>query len=85
MWLAAEGWLKVDFQPIQGTSEYLDRWTIVPKAIGAELSEVRFYEASAAQGAFSGLQDTGRGGVKRPITVEVTTIDQLWIDLGSPQ
>jgi FkbM family methyltransferase len=65
-------------------SGYSDRWIIVPKAIGAEIGEATFYEGSVAQGAFNGLQDTGRGGAKRPTSVEVTTIDQLWRDLGGP-
>lgn len=65
-------------------SGYVGRWTIVPKAIGAEVGKATFYEASVQQGAFSGLRDTGRGGVKRPTTVEVTTIDQLWRNLGEP-
>jgi FkbM family methyltransferase len=65
-------------------SVYSDRWIIVPKAIGAKVGKATFYQASLGQGAFNGLQDTGRGGAKRPTSVEVTTIDQLWSDLGSP-
>jgi FkbM family methyltransferase len=65
-------------------SSYSGRWTIIRKAVSAERGKSKFYEACVEQGALSGLLDTGRGGEKRPVTVEVTTIDDIWFDLGSP-
>jgi FkbM family methyltransferase len=61
-----------------------DRWTIVPKALAGRSGEAIFFEGVPAQGAFDGLRDTGRGGGKKRISVFVTTIDELWDELGRP-
>ena len=60
------------------------RWMIVPKALGAHSGEAIFFDAMAAEGAMGGLRDTGRGGGKKGIVVAVTTIDELWNELGRP-
>ena len=61
-----------------------NRWTIVPKALAARPGEAIYFEGAAEEGAMGGLRDTGRGGGKKKISVAVTTIDQLWDELGRP-
>ena len=61
-----------------------NRWTIVPKALAARPGAATFFEGPAAQGVMDGLRDTGRGGAMKSISVAVTTIDQLWTELGRP-
>lgn len=60
------------------------RWTIVPTALGRRPGEATFYEGTSQGGAMDGLRDTGRGGKTQGIKVPVTTLDQVWIDLGRP-
>jgi len=65
-------------------SAYVDRWTVVEKAVSSQCGESTFYEGAPPNGAFDGLHDTGRGGDKQEIKVPVTTIDAIWNDLGRP-
>ena len=65
-------------------SQYGNRWTIIGKAIGAAAGEATLYEGSSTESALGGLRDTGRGEPKRPVSVQVTTIDGLWRELRKP-
>ena len=56
----------------------------IAKAVRSETGEAIFDAAAPKNGALDGLRDTGRGGVKRTITVPVTTIDIIWNNLGRP-
>ena len=60
------------------------RWTIIPKAIGAEPGDAIFFDDTDEGGALGGLRHTGRGGARSNISVPVTTIDRLWEELGRP-
>lgn len=65
-------------------SVYRERWTIVPQAVAARSGQQIFFEGAPEEGAFSGLQDTERGGRKDSVLVSTTTIDELWNELGRP-
>jgi FkbM family methyltransferase len=61
-----------------------DDWEVVGVAVGAETGETELWSAGAAQDAFSGLRDTGRGGPKHALKVPVRTLDDIWRSCGSP-
>lgn len=66
------------------TATRRDDWIIVGTAVGASSGTAEFWTGSGAQGAFDGLLDTGRGGPKHPISVKVSTIDDIWTSNGRP-
>lgn len=61
-----------------------DDWTIIGNAVGESPGTVEFWTGGGARGAFDGLVDTGRGGRKLPISVEMETIDNIWAGNGRP-
>ncbi len=65
-------------------SAFRERWVIVGKAAGAAPGRLPFFAAAAAEGAYDGLRDTGRGGPGRRLEVEATTVDAEWESLGRP-
>lgn len=66
------------------TSLYRTRWVIVNKAVGAEIGETEFHVSAPQEGAFDGINDTKRGGFKKEIIVNMTTLDAEWELLGKP-
>jgi FkbM family methyltransferase len=84
----------VSVEPSPATLPYLrrthnanvnrDRWTIIPKAVAAQPGDAVFFDGAPEQGAMGGLRDTGRGGGKMAMPVPVTTIDELWTEVGRP-
>ena len=61
------------------------RWNIFDNAVGKEAGELPFFTAGSANGAYDGLNDTGRGGPTTKVLVQVKTIDQIWEELSGPQ
>jgi FkbM family methyltransferase len=66
-------------------SQHRDRWTIIRSAVGCIAGQAAYWVSTPKDGAFDGLRDTGRGGPKRNLTVEVRTLDQIWRDTGQPR
>lgn len=67
-----------------GESSRRDRWTLVPKALGATEGQIEFFASDATHGAFDGLRDTGRGVATKRVQVPLTRLDTLWIERGRP-
>lgn len=65
-------------------SPHRDRWTLVPKALGATEGEIEFFAATGSDGIFDGLRDTGRARGTAKVRVPLTTLDTLWRDFGRP-
>jgi FkbM family methyltransferase len=63
---------------------YHERWSLVPKAAGAQAGCVRFALASPENSMFDGLHSTGLVAAIDQIEVEMTTIDAEWERLGEP-
>jgi FkbM family methyltransferase len=61
-----------------------ENWTVLGTAVGAMNGEAEFWTGGAANSAFDGLRDTGRGGAKRPVRVPVRPLDMIWKDLNRP-
>lgn len=66
-------------------SGYCDRWVIVNEAVGEVPGTNTYYCGTDEFGAFDGSRDTGRGGEKKAIIVNVTTVDRIWTSLDRPQ
>ena len=66
-------------------SRHRERWMIVGCAIGKARGSATFYASRPENGAFDGLKDTGRGGGKQTVTVEVRPLDEIWQEAGSPK
>jgi FkbM family methyltransferase len=75
------------------TMQYLERthrtaglatWTLVSAAVGDRVGEMDFFSGEAAEGAFDGLRDTGRGGGKRATKLVMRTLDDIWREAGEP-
>jgi FkbM family methyltransferase len=62
-----------------------DRWTLVEKAVGAEVGNVNFSLSDQVNSLFDGIRPTNRVASVRQIEVELTTVDETWRSLGSPQ
>lgn len=65
-------------------SSFQERWTLYQGAVGSKSGKVQFFEADGENAAFSGLRDTGRGGAMKSLTVEMSTIDDVWHSVGRP-
>jgi FkbM family methyltransferase len=65
-------------------SGFNGRWKIIGKGASKEVGQMEFFQAAPDRGAYDGFRDTGRGGAKRKIMVEVTTVDTEWHALGKP-
>ena len=84
----------IAFEPSPNTLPYLSRtaheselghrWTIIGKAVGAELGELDFHLSSAEYGAYDGFKDTGRVPIEKMVKVPVTSIDLEWKTLYRP-
>jgi len=85
----------VSFEPAPTTAAFLERsaaassfasrWTVVTEAVGSEKGEIDFHVAAGGMDSFSGFYDTQRSGAgSSVVTVRVTTLDDVWADLGEP-
>ncbi|MEO8276043.1 MAG: FkbM family methyltransferase [Thermoanaerobaculia bacterium] len=84
----------VAFEPSPNTLPWLrrtidrsalrDRWTLVPRAVGAETKRVSFSVSAIEESLYDGIRATGRVGQARTVEVEQTTLDETWRALGSP-
>lgn len=68
----------------RGASPQRDRWSIFGCAVGRSNGSAAFCAAEPKYAAFDGLKDTGRGGAKSSITVEMRTLDEIWQEAGAP-
>jgi len=65
-------------------SSFRDRWTLVPKAVGAEPGRVTFSVSETENSLYDGLRNTGRVSQAQTAEVEQTTLDATWKELGTP-
>jgi FkbM family methyltransferase len=65
-------------------SLWKERWLIKNEAAGEERGQADFFISSRSFAGFDGLRNTGRVPNIDKRRVEVTTLDQEWIDLGRP-
>lgn len=73
-------------QKTAANSPYADRWTVLPKAVGARTGKVTFTLNSPADSPYDGLRATDRvASAQREVEVELTTVDTEWKRLGSPR
>jgi FkbM family methyltransferase len=61
-----------------------DRWTLIPKAVGAKSGCVTFSLSEQANSLFDGIRPTQRVATVRQVEVELTTLDETWHGMGSP-
>ena len=66
-------------------STHRERWTLVPKAVGARSGRLTFHLSSPANSVYDGIQPTGRAESTGQVEVEMTTLDETWRALGSPR
>lgn len=66
-------------------SRHHQRWDVIGCAVGSSCGTAAFHVSIPANGAFDGFRDTGRGGPKRKVTVDVRTLDDIWSELGRPK
>ena len=66
-------------------SPWTDRWIIKSKAAGDQTGQTDFFIGSAQLGGYDSMQHTGRVTCVEKRKVNVTTLDQEWIDLGRPR
>jgi FkbM family methyltransferase len=84
----------VSFEPSPSSLPFLERtrercshrtrWQIVGKAAAERAGQAEFSLGAPGNDAFEGFLDTGRRPEARRATVEVTTIDHVWNELGRP-
>jgi FkbM family methyltransferase len=74
-------WLR---RTIAGSS-YSDRWSLVPKAVGARSGIGAFSVSAPELGMYDGLQATHRVSEMQRVEVQITTLDIEWEQLGSPE
>ena len=65
-------------------SNFRSRWKLDNRAAAIVDGQLQFYTSGPDAGAFDGLRDTGRGGVKVVVTVECAPLDKIWNDHGNP-
>jgi FkbM family methyltransferase len=66
-------------------SAHRNRWTLVPKAVGARSGRLALHLSDQATSVYDGLRPTNRSADLRQVEVEVTTLDETWRDLGRPK
>ena len=67
-----------------GQSAFTDRWKIISKAVGRSSGVTDFFISSPSLSNYDGIVDTGRSGERQKISVEITTLDKAWSELGRP-
>lgn len=85
----------VSFEPSQnslpflrrtwGVSPHQGRWTIIGKAVADHAGKATFSLGTERDSAFEGFLDTGRKPETTRVAVEVTTVDDVWQELGCPR
>ncbi len=65
-------------------SNYGSRWHIIEKAAGSSVGNIEFHICAAELGALDGLKDTKRAGETNKVSVEITTLDAEWEEMGRP-
>jgi FkbM family methyltransferase len=85
----------LSFEPSANVLPYLQRtasespnatrWTVVPKAVGAQVGTVKFSLNSPTNSPYDGIHATDRVTSERQVEVEMTTIDAEWKRLGMPK
>jgi FkbM family methyltransferase len=65
-------------------SGFQDRWRLVEKALAASPGRSEFSVAGPEEGLYDGLKSTCRVVEVRRITVDATTVDAEWQQLGQP-
>ncbi len=66
-------------------SAYGERWSLVPKAVGASLGKVQFSVSLPENSMFDGIKSTQRVAVAGQVEVEMTTLDHWWRESGKPE
>ncbi|MEP6714099.1 MAG: FkbM family methyltransferase [Terriglobia bacterium] len=66
------------------SSPYRDRWKLIEKAVSDAPGHVEFNLSAAAHAGYDGLKPTSRTASVATDTVEATTLDVEWIELGRP-
>lgn len=61
-----------------------DRWTLVPKAVGAAVGKVQFSLSALENSLYDGIKATRRVEAVRQVEVEMTTLDKWWQEAGRP-
>lgn len=83
----------ISFEPSPNTLPWLrrtiehshsSRWTLIPKAVGMEIGQVTFSLSKQENAAFDGIKPTHRVEEAGQVTVEATTLDHEWKQLGCP-
>ena len=62
-----------------------NRWTLIPKAVGAKSGRVSFSLSEQANSLFDGIRPTQRVASIRQVEVDLTTLDETWNELGKPR
>jgi len=65
-------------------STYGTRWTLVSKAVGAQVSVAELSLSPPTLGLYDGLKPTRRVAEVQRVPIEVTTLDVEWDRLGQP-
>ena len=66
-------------------SPHRDRWTLMPKAVGAQPGRLILHLSDPATSVYDGIQPTSRTANVGQIEVEMTSVDETWRGLGSPR
>jgi FkbM family methyltransferase len=66
-------------------SRFMDRWHVVPKAVGESAGVAAFSVCEPYWSAFDGLRTTERARYVRQVEVPVTTLDVEWEALNRPR
>jgi FkbM family methyltransferase len=61
-----------------------ERWRLIERAVGATSRKAEFSLSQPAEGLFDGLKSTARVTEVARVTVDVTTLDAEWKNLGRP-
>lgn len=65
-------------------SDFVDRWSIIPKAVGAGEGKVQFSLSDKRQSLFDGIRPTHRVAAVSTTSVDIISLDQQWHSLGNP-
>jgi FkbM family methyltransferase len=65
-------------------SQFGSRWKLIEKAVAASPGTADFSVSAPAEGLYDSLLHTRRSPELRKVTVEVTSLDSSWKDLGRP-
>lgn len=66
-------------------SRFGDRWNLIEKAVGASSGAISFSLSSQANSLFDGIRPTQRVESTSQVQVEMTTLDEVWQQIGSPR